>query len=124
MTFGFLPQFVESLETNVLRTLSFSSQAFFDVAEAAVKFFIGGGERLLGFDVEMARVIDDGENQIAEFFRYCRPAPAFSRTLNLLIQFGQFFDDFCPRALGVGPVKTDGGGAFLNRQGTDQRAIA
>ena len=76
------------------------------------EFAVGALERDFGVDVQEACEIDDGEEQVAEFFFGLHRGAVLER----VFEFGGFFADFGEDAGGVFPVEAGAGGFFRELQ--------
>lgn len=75
-----------------------------DRGQSAAEFRMGTAERAFGIDVEPAREVDDGEEQIADFV-FDLAGLFGCGVIGDGMYFGDFFGDFVPYALDVGPVE-------------------
>ena len=100
--FNLIPGMVHLFQRSLFEIFATGGKMGFDSAEAPFELVYGPAQGILRTQFEEAAGIDQGEEQVAEFFFQVRDIAALAR----LAQLGEFFFHLVERALNVAPVKT------------------
>ena len=114
--FHLFPDGIHFVERGLAEGLAFIGEPGFNRVESAGEFFIGRRQGCFRLDTELAREIDDTEQQVANFILDRYP---FAMGHSLL-EFSGFLADFGKHGRDIGPVKTDAGSLLLQLLGAHQ----
>ena len=117
--FGLVPQRVHLGERGVFERAALGRQRALDIAKAALEFGVGAAQRHFRIGVDMARQIDQREQQIAGLVREFVRVAAVERRLDLV----GFLADLVQHRARIVPVEADGGGLALQFHRARQRRL-
>ena len=106
-----------SCERGVLQRASPRRQRALDIGKTAFEFGVGAAQRQIGIGADMARQIDQREQEIAGFLREFLRVAAIERGLDLVGLLANLAQDFA----GIVPVEADAGGLALQFHRARQR---
>ncbi len=115
-----IPQRVHLGERGIRRLLARGRERILDRREPALEFQVCRAQRTLGIDIEVAREIDDREQQIADLARDFLLLSAIELVCDLV----GFLANFRQHRLRVVPVEADLAGLLLQLERTRERGQA
>ena len=104
-----VPQLIHLVQRRLLQRASLRRQRALDIGKAALELGVGAAERHFRIGVDVAREIDQREQEVAGLFRQLLRVVAIERGLDLV----GFLADLVQHRARVVPVEADGGGLAL-----------